>query len=75
MHTHPRLDVSLDDSLLTSAVADATGHYAIDVTVPGDRLAGGWHDLYLVFSSIADPEKEVRELRIARLESIEWSAP
>ncbi|HEX7841683.1 MAG TPA: hypothetical protein VF469_29640, partial [Kofleriaceae bacterium] len=75
VHTHPRLDVSLDDGPLTSAVADATGRYAIDVTVPGDRLAGGWHDLYLVFSSIADPEKEVRELRIARLESIEWSAP
>lgn len=73
VHTHPRLEVSLDGELVVSAVADAAGRYAIDVTVPGDRLAGGWHDLYLVFSSIADPEKEVRELRIARLESIEWS--
>jgi hypothetical protein len=75
VHTHPRLDVSLDGKLLTSAVADATGHYAVDVTVPRGRLAGGWHDLYLVFSSIADPAKGVRDLRIARLESVEWSAP
>ena len=75
VYTHPRLDVSLDGELLASAVADATGHHAIDVIVPRDRLAGGWHDLYLVFSSIADPGKDVRDLRIARLEAIEWSAP
>jgi hypothetical protein len=75
VYTHPRLDVSLDGELLTSAVADATGQYAVDVTVPRDRLAGGWHDLYLVFSSIADPGKDIRELRIARLESVEWSPP
>jgi len=75
VQTHPRLDVSLDGELLASAVADATGHHAIDVIVPRDRLAGGWHDLYLVFSSIADPGKDVRDLRIARLEAVEWSAP
>lgn len=75
VYTHPRLDVSLDGELLRSAVADATGHYAIDVTVSRDRLAGGWHDLYLVFSSIADPGKEVRDVRIARLEAVEWAPP
>lgn len=75
VYTHPRLDVSLDGELLTSAVASATGQYTVDVTVPRERLAGGWHDLYLVFSSIADPGRDVRELRIARLESVEWSAP
>ncbi|HEX2692178.1 MAG TPA: hypothetical protein VHN14_36460 [Kofleriaceae bacterium] len=75
VYTHPRLDLSLDGELLTSAVADATGRYAIDLTVPRDRLAGGWHDLYLVFSTIADPDKEIRDVRIARLESLEWSAP
>ncbi|HEU4731977.1 MAG TPA: hypothetical protein VFT22_28975, partial [Kofleriaceae bacterium] len=74
--THPRLDVSLDGELLTSAVADTTGHYTVEVTVPRERLAGGWHDLYLVFSSIADPGRaDPRELRIARLESVEWLPP
>jgi len=75
VYTHPRLDVSLDGELLASVVADASGHYAVDVTVRRDRLAGGWHDLYLVFSSIADPDRDVRDLRIARLESVEWSPP
>jgi hypothetical protein len=73
IYTHPRLEVSLDGELLASAVADAGGHYAIDASVPRDRLAGGWHDLYLVFSGIADPGKDLRDLRIARLESVEWS--
>jgi hypothetical protein len=75
VYTHPRLDVSLDGELLASAVADAAGRYAITATVGRDRLAGGWHDLYLVFSSVAEPEREIRELRIARLESVEWSPP
>jgi hypothetical protein len=56
-------------------VAGATGQYAIDITVPRDRLEGGWHDLYLVFASFADPGRDVREPRIARLEAVEWSAP
>jgi hypothetical protein len=75
VYSHPRLELALDGEVIASAIADATGRYAFDVTVPRDRLAGGWRDLYLVFSTIADPEKEVRELRIARLESVEWSPP
>jgi len=73
--THPRLDVSLDGELVAAAVADAAGHYTIDLTVPRAELAGGWHDLYLVFSSSIDLGKDVRDLRIARLESVEWSPP
>ncbi|TMQ18286.1 MAG: hypothetical protein E6J90_20465 [Deltaproteobacteria bacterium] len=75
VNTHPRLDVSLDGELVASAVADATGHYAIAATVPRDRLAGGWHDLYLVFSSIGDPDRDLRDVRVARLEAVEWSPP
>jgi hypothetical protein len=75
VYTHPRLDISLDGELLTSAVADAAGHYAVEVTVSQGRLAGGWHDLYLVFSSIVEPDKDVHDLRIARLESVEWAPP
>jgi hypothetical protein len=73
--THPRLDVSLDGELLASSVADPAGRYAVDVVVPRARLAGGWRDLYLVFSSVADPATDVRDLRIARLESVEWAPP
>jgi hypothetical protein len=80
-YTHPRLDVSLDGEPLASVVADASGKYAIDITVPGDRLTGDrvdrddWHDLYLVFSSLADPETDVRDVRVARLESLAWAPP
>jgi hypothetical protein len=71
--THPRLDVSLDGELVGSGVADAGGRYVIDVVVPADRVAGGWHDLYLVFSSIVEPSRDVRELRTSRLEAVEWT--
>ena len=71
--THPRLDVSLDGELIGSGVADAGGRYVIDVVVPADRVAGGWHDLYLVFSSIVEPSRDVRELRTSRLEAVEWT--
>lgn len=72
--TRPRLDVSLDGELVASAVADDKGRYVIDVVVPRERLADGWHDLYLVFGSIVEPSRAVRELRSSRLESVEWTS-
>ncbi len=72
VYTHPRLDISLDGELLASAVADATGRYNIRVPVDAAKLAGGWHDLYLVSSSVTEPETTMRDLRVARLESVEW---
>jgi hypothetical protein len=75
VYTHPRLDLSLDGETFASVVADAAGTYAVDVTIPGDRLGGGWHDLYLVFTSLADPATDAGDVRIARLASIEWSVP
>jgi hypothetical protein len=71
-YTRPRLDVMLDGELLATVVADAGGRYDIDAVVPAAKLAGGWHDIYLVFDSIAEPAKDVRDLRAARLESLEW---
>ena len=73
--THPRLDVSLDGELIGSAIADPAGKYQIEALVPRARLAGGWHDVYLVFSSVAEPERDIRDVRIARLESVEWTPP
>jgi hypothetical protein len=70
--TRPRLDISLDGELLTSVVADASGAYAIDLRIPADKLSGHWQDVYLISSSVIEPEKELRDLRIGRLESVEW---
>jgi hypothetical protein len=73
VYTRPRLDLSLDGELLTSAVADERGRYLIDLVVPADRLTGDWQDLYLVFSSVADPEPGARDLRVARVEGVTWT--
>lgn len=73
--TRPRVDISLDGALLASVTADERGRYAIDLVVPAAALAGGgWRDLYLVFDSIAEPDrdKELRDLRVARLHGVEW---
>lgn len=73
MYNRPRLDVSLDGDLVASVVADERGSYAIDLNVPKSRLAGRWRDLYLVFNSIAEPERDNRELRVAVLEAVTWT--
>jgi len=71
-YTRPRLDVSLDGALLTTVIVDEQGGFTIDVVVPATQLGDAWRDLYLVFGSIAEPQRDVRELRAARLESLEW---
>jgi hypothetical protein len=72
VHTRPRMDLALDGALLASVVADERGAYAIDLLIPRDRLAGGWRDLYLVWSSIAEPDLGRVEPRVAVLESVGW---
>ncbi|HWU89347.1 MAG TPA: hypothetical protein VN253_18930 [Kofleriaceae bacterium] len=72
IYTRPRMDVSLDGELLASVLADERGGYTLDLVVPADRLGDGWHDLYLVFSSIAEPEHDSRDPRVAVLEAVEW---
>jgi hypothetical protein len=71
LYTRPRLDVSLDGALLASITADADGAFTIDVTIPKTQLHG-WCELYAVFDAIGTPEKEVKELRLARLEEVTW---
>ena len=71
-YTRPRLDVILDGELLATVVADTGGRFDVDAVITAAQLAGGWHDVYLVFDSISEPSKDVRELRAARLESVEW---
>lgn len=71
-YTRPRLDVMFDGDLLATTIVDSDGRFSIDTVVERSRLGTGWHDIYLVFDSIAEPSKDVRDLRAARLERLEW---
>lgn len=71
IYTRPRLDVSLDGALLASVEVNERGEFAVDVVVSAAQLRG-WADLYLVFNTIGTPERDVRDLRIARLEHVMW---
>lgn len=70
VYTRPRIDVSLDGDLLTSVTVDDAGGFVIDLTVPKDKL-DGWADLYLVFNTIGQPDRDVT-VRIARFEDFVW---
>jgi hypothetical protein len=72
VYTRPRLDLSLDGELIGTAIADDHGRYAIDLVVAAERLTGGWHDLYLVFNTVAAPDADNRDPRVSRVESVEW---
>jgi hypothetical protein len=71
-YARPRIDVTLDGDLLASVTADASGSFSAEAQVSPERLAGGWHDIYIVFGSIGEPQKDVRDLRTARLEAFDW---
>lgn len=70
--TRPRLDVTLDGVLLASAVVDQDGGFVVGASVPAGTR-DDWADLYLDFSSVAEPEKEPGDLRVARLDHLDWS--
>jgi hypothetical protein len=72
VYTRPRMDVALDGQLLASILPDEHGAYALELRLSATQLAGGWHDLYLVFNSIDDPGHASREPRTAVLEVVEW---
>jgi hypothetical protein len=67
----PHVDVSLDGALLASPVAGDDGHFEVDVVVPEAQL-DGWCDLYIVLATVGEPEKDIKDLRAAWLESFEW---
>jgi hypothetical protein len=71
VYTRPRLDVSLDGELLASIMIGDTGEFVVDVVVPRARVLD-WADLYLVFNTIGTPERDVRDLRVARLDHVTW---
>ncbi len=69
LYTRPRLDVSLDGELLASVAVGADGVFAIDLDVLPPH---GWGDLYVVLDSASQPERDVRDLRLAGLEEVVW---
>jgi hypothetical protein len=72
VYTRPRMDVSLDGELLASILPDERGGYALGLRLSRQRLIGDWHDLYLVFSSVDEPDPANRDPRTAVLDSVEW---
>ncbi len=68
LYTHPRLLVALDSDEIAEVVAATDGTFAIDARV----TTTGWHDIYLSFSSIGEPERDLRDLRMGRVEAVEW---
>lgn len=71
LSTHPRVVASLDGEPIAEAVAGDDGRFALEAVV---RAGDEWHDVYLEFSSIGEPERDLRDLRMARLEAVEWDA-
>jgi hypothetical protein len=69
INARPRLDISLDGQLLGSVAVSPEGDFLFDITVPP---RSGWRDLYLVWSTVAQPERDARDLRAARLERLTW---
>jgi hypothetical protein len=67
--TRPRFDVSLDGELLGSFTTDEGGAFAIDLDV---AASSSWGDLYIVMSSAGQAERDVKDLRLARLEEVQW---
>nr|MBA3539245.1 hypothetical protein [Deltaproteobacteria bacterium] len=69
--TRPWIDLSLDGATLATGRVDATGAFAIEVTVPA-MPASEWGDLYIVLGSVSEPWRDVRTLHVAGLELLEW---
>jgi hypothetical protein len=73
LYARPRLDVSINGTLLGSTLVAPDGAFTIDLTVPAAQLAGSrWSDLYVLFNAIGQPERDARDVRIASLESVTW---
>ena len=67
--SRPRMDVSLDGTLLSSVDVATDGSFTIDLDLVPPR---SWGDLYVVFDTIGQAERDVRDLRVARLEEVVW---
>jgi hypothetical protein len=71
VYSRPRLVTTIEDELIATVSVGDHGEFAVDTVVPREQL-GGWRDLYLLFDSIGQPERDVRDATTARLEDVEW---
>jgi len=71
VYSRPRIDVALAGELLGSFEVDERGAFMIDLQIDAGKLAD-WRDLYLVFDSLGQPDREAKDLRVARLEHVTW---
>lgn len=69
--TRPRLTVSFDGLEIAALVVDVDGRFTVDTVIPGTWL-DGWSDIDVRLSSIHEPWRSVRDLRVARLEGVTW---
>ena len=66
----PELTVVVDGEVRWSQAVAADGRFAPAIDVD----AGGWHDVYLVLSTIGDPWRASSKLGLARVERVQWEA-
>lgn len=69
--TRPRVTVTFAGLEIDSRIVEPDGTFALDTVIPGTWLHG-WSDVYVNLSSMHEPWRTVKDLRIARLEGVVW---
>lgn len=69
--TRPRMTVAFDGLEVAALVVEPDGRFRVDTVIPGTWLHG-WSDIDISLSSIHEPWRTVRDLRVARLEGVTW---
>lgn len=72
MATRPRLTIAFDGVEVWSGLTGVDGGFDLDLPIPADWL-DGWSDVYVRLSSVHEPWRTLRDLRIARLEHAAWT--
>jgi hypothetical protein len=73
LFARPRVTVTFDGRELYSAPAAADGSFAMESDIPASWL-GGWSDVVITLSTVAEPWREPAALQIARLERVVWQS-
>jgi hypothetical protein len=69
--TRPEVALLVDGKTLATTRVDEEGMYAIEVSF-ADMRAQGWHNAYLVISSVGEPWREPSQLALARVDRVVW---
>jgi hypothetical protein len=71
LYTRPLVTASFDGVEFHSGLPDAEGYFTITATIPRGKLAD-WSDIYLTFSSVHEPWRDLTTLHVIRLERVSW---